>query len=240
MLALSSRLPAGDAAGPGVLTFLIADIRGYTSFTRANGDEAAARLAAAFAELAREGVEARGGTVIELRGDEALATFVSPRQALRAAVELQATFADETARDPDLPLGVGIGLDLGEAVPVEGGYRGAALNIAARLCANAAAGEVLASEAVTQLARGTDGIQMQPREPLILKGIDDPVRASAVSTIHDPTQPAPAAVGTRPAATDLPMPLDPVIPLIGRDAEARRLRWAWRARCGAERAAAWS
>ena len=33
-----------------------------------------------------------------------------------------------------LPLGVGIGLDAGEAVPVEGGYRGGTLNLAARLC----------------------------------------------------------------------------------------------------------
>jgi class 3 adenylate cyclase len=34
-----------------------------------------------------------------------------------------------------VPLGVGIGLDAGEAVPVGDGYRGAALNFAARLCA---------------------------------------------------------------------------------------------------------
>jgi class 3 adenylate cyclase len=48
--------------GAGILTFLIADVRGYTSFTQFHGDEAAARLAAKFAEIAREGVEARGGT----------------------------------------------------------------------------------------------------------------------------------------------------------------------------------
>ena len=45
--------------------------------------------------------------VIELRGDEALAAFASPRQALRAAVELQARFVEETLADPALPLGVG-------------------------------------------------------------------------------------------------------------------------------------
>ena len=65
----------------GIQTFLIADVRGYTTFTQARGDEAAARLAAKFAALSREGVEARGGRVIELRGDEALAVFSSPRQA---------------------------------------------------------------------------------------------------------------------------------------------------------------
>lgn len=47
-------------------TFLIADVRGYTLFTQERGDEAAAKLAARFAAVAREGVEARGGSVIEL------------------------------------------------------------------------------------------------------------------------------------------------------------------------------
>ena len=64
---------------PEIRTFMIADVRGYTSFTQSHGGEAAAQLAAAFAEIAREGVEARGGEVIELRGDEALAVFTSAR-----------------------------------------------------------------------------------------------------------------------------------------------------------------
>ena len=59
--------------------------------------------------------------MIELRGDEALAVFPSARQALRAALDLQEQFAGETEVDPSLPLRVGIGLDAGEAIPVEGG-----------------------------------------------------------------------------------------------------------------------
>ena len=79
-----------DQAGagrPGIKTFLIADVRGYTLFTQQRGDEAAAKLAARFAEIAREAVDDHGGSVIELRGDEALAVFDSPRQAIRAAPE---------------------------------------------------------------------------------------------------------------------------------------------------------
>jgi adenylate cyclase len=120
-----------------IRAFLIADIRGYTLFTLERGDEAAAKLATKFARLAREGVEARAGEVIELRGDEALCVFASSRQAIRAAVELQDRFVAETLSDPALPLAVGIGLDAGEAVSVEGGYRGGALNLAARLCGQA-------------------------------------------------------------------------------------------------------
>ena len=70
-----------------------------------------------------------------------LSVFDSARQALHAAVELQAAFREETQADPSLPLMVGIGLDAGEAVAVGEGYRGAALNMAARLCALAGGGE---------------------------------------------------------------------------------------------------
>src|SRR4051812_8066438 len=105
----------------GILTFLIADVRGYTAFSQAHGDEGAALLADKFAEIAREGVEMHGGEVTELRGDEALAVFSSPRAAVRAAVDLQTVFADETVIDPALPLTVGIGIDAGEAVAGPGG-----------------------------------------------------------------------------------------------------------------------
>jgi len=142
-----------------ILTFLIADIRGYTSFTQEHGDEAATRLAMKFAEIAREGVEARDGTVVSYRGDEALCVFGSARQAIRAAVDLQLTFADEVTLDPSLPLRVGIGLDAGEAVPVDDGYRGGALNLAARLCSQAGPGEVLASQGVLHLTRAMEDLR---------------------------------------------------------------------------------
>jgi peptide/nickel transport system substrate-binding protein len=158
-----------------IRTFLIADVRGYTLFTQERGDEAAAKLAAKFADIARDGVEARGGTLLELRGDEALCVFASTREAIRAAVELQQRFVEETVEVPDLPLTVGIGLDAGEAVPVQGGYRGGALNLAARLCGQASAGEILASREVTHLARRVDGVRYEDRGTLSLKGLADVV-----------------------------------------------------------------
>ncbi|HEX6778853.1 MAG TPA: AAA family ATPase [Ktedonobacterales bacterium] len=160
-------------------TFLIADLRGYTRFTLEQGDEAAASLSAQFAALARRVVEARGGKVIEIRGDEALAVFSSVRQALRASVELQQQMDEARLADSTLPP-VGIGLDAGEAVPVEDGYRGAALNLAARLCSLAGPGEVLVSETVAHLARKVDGLAYTERGAVQLKGFADPVRVVQV------------------------------------------------------------
>jgi branched-chain amino acid transport system substrate-binding protein len=163
-----------------VRTFLIADVRGYTSFTQAHGDEEAGRLAARFAELAREAVAASGGEVLELRGDEALCIFHSARRAIRGAVELQRHFRTRVDGQPAFPLGIGIGLAAGEAVPIEGGYRGGSLNLAARLCSIAGPGQILASEMVTGLAGTVDGLRFVERRRVRVKGIERPVRALEV------------------------------------------------------------
>ena len=215
-----------------VLTFVIADVRGYTSYTQTHGDEAAARLANAFAEIAREGVEARGGDVIELRGDEALAVFESSEDALRAAVDLQLVFADEVELHSDLPLRVGIGVDAGPAVPVEDGYRGSALNMAARLCSKAGPGEVLASLGVVHGVGEVEGLAFQDHGDFEMKGIPEPVRVSRVG----PAGLDPDALAARfatdgrpaPVATEIPRALDTATPIVGRDREIHRLRWAWR------------
>lgn len=143
-----------------VRTFLIADIRGYTRFTQEYGDEASARLAAKFSDIVDEGARLRGGKLIEIRGDEALVVFESARQAIRAAMDLQRQFAQETEADSDLPLNVGIGIDSGEAIELEdGSFRGAALNVAARLCAMAHGGEVIVSEGTGHLAGRLPGVR---------------------------------------------------------------------------------
>ena len=166
---------SSGAMAPGLRTFLIADVRGYTAYTREMGDEAAAALAATFATVVREVVEPREGYSLELRGDEAMVVFESARQALRAAVELQDRFVAV-----GLARGVGIGLDAGEAVPTEGGFRGGALNLAARLCAQAKAGEILASETVIHLAARIEGIVYVEPRTLSLKGYAEQVRAVEV------------------------------------------------------------
>lgn len=188
-----------DAAAS-VRTFLIADVRGYTQFTVEHGDEAAAKLAVRFASAAQQVVSARDGRVVELRGDEALAVFSSTRQALWASVELNAYFAKEAEDEGAPPIRIGIGLDAGEAIPVDGGYRGAALNLAARLCSLAGPGEILATETVTNLARKVDGLAYADRGWAQLKGFADPVKVLRI-------QPAEGAEGRSaspaPATPDL-------------------------------------
>jgi hypothetical protein len=155
---------------------VIADIRGYTRYTEECGDEAAAELAATFADMVRDGVEAHEGQLVELRGDEALAVFSSARQAIRASVDLQAKFGDAAVGESGIPLKVGIGIDSGEAVEVsDGGFRGASLNVAARLCGRASGGDVLVSASTVRLAGRLRGLEYSDRGRLRLKGVPEPV-----------------------------------------------------------------
>lgn len=175
--ALGQDAQVEQAAAPSaaIFVFLIADIRGYTSFTDRHGDEAAARLATRFAEMARAVMERWDGRLVEMRGDEALGAFASARQAVRAAGDLHARYLAEASAHPELPPGIGIGLDIGEAVPVDNGYRGAALNRAARLCSLAGPGDTLVSPGVFYVAPHVDGVRFIPRGQEQLKGFPEPV-----------------------------------------------------------------
>ncbi|MCU1658656.1 MAG: extracellular solute-binding protein, partial [Pseudonocardiales bacterium] len=196
-----------------VLTFLVADIRGYTTFTQQRGDEAAEKLTAKFALIVRDLVAQFGGTVFELRGDEALCVFSSPRQSLRLAVALQQRFVEETVDDASLPMTVGIGIDAGEAVRGPDGYRGGALNLAARLCSLAKAGEVLTSPEVAHVARTVDGIRYAVLSRVALKGLAEPIRPVRVFPEgEDPARQLAALVpqftrAPTPAVRWLPRPL---------------------------------
>ena len=165
-------------------------------FTAEFGDEDAARLAMKFADVVGKAVLARNGTLVELRGDEALCVFDSARQALHVAVELQAAFREETQADPSLPLMVGIGLDAGEAVAVGDGYRGAALNMAARLCALAGGGEIVASRDLIHLTGAIPGLTFVDLGPRELKGLPQAVTPMRVEANEAPpdVEPLPATI----------------------------------------------
>ncbi|HZB98165.1 MAG TPA: NB-ARC domain-containing protein, partial [Candidatus Sulfotelmatobacter sp.] len=190
---------------PMLLTILIADVRDYTRFTVERGDEQAARLADRFAALCEDVIGRYGGRVIELRGDEALSVFSSARQAVRGAVALQEAFRHAVDEEPSLPLTVGMGLDAGDVIPVRGGYRGGALNLAARLCSIASGGEILASETVIGLARKIEGIAVVDRGQVTLKGLAAPVHVLQIGgegTLPEELPPLQPAVTARP--TNLP------------------------------------
>ena len=204
-----------------IQAFLIADVRGYTRFTHEHGDEAAAALAAKFARIARETVGEGGGEVIELRGDEALGVFASARDAVVVALTLRDRLEAESVDDPELPLRSGIGLDAGEAVPVERGYRGAALNLAARLCARAGPGEILASQEITHLAGRVEGVRYVDEGRARLKNL--PGAVEVVRVVRERTSAAESAPPSRSGAREVRSGEPGAVSLYGRDDEIARI-----------------
>jgi hypothetical protein len=173
--------------------------------------------------------------VLEVRGDEVLAVFSSARAALRAAIVLQEQVGQASATTPEQPIRCGIGVEAGEAVAVPGGYRGQAINLAARLCARAGAGEVLAGEAVIGLARKVAGLVFQDRGLATLKGTARPVRitqvvAAPTETPSEPLLARASAPGPEPAESPLRgvamgnfLSAEPRYRLVAREAEIARL-----------------
>jgi class 3 adenylate cyclase/tetratricopeptide (TPR) repeat protein len=210
-----------------VHAFLIADIRGYTSFTVAHGDEAAARLTTRFATICREVVDELDGRVAELRGDEAMAVFSSTRSAVRAAVRLRARFAESLEADAHEPLRVGMGLDAGEAIPVEEGFRGAALNRAARLCSVAGPGEILTTAGIVHLTGIIEGVDYSERGSLELKGFIEPVPIFEVRSAADAVLSSSADSATEARLQVFPfggfLGSLPVNSLVARDAQVSSL-----------------
>jgi len=165
---------------PELRAFLFANIRGYVAFVAQHGDVAGADLQTWYASMVEERVRARGGRVLELVADEALAVFVSPRQAIQAAIELQEQFQQIIEGDRHLPLTLGVGVEAGEAIPYRGKYTGSVVHLAARICSLTGPGEVLIGETLSRLVRKVDGLIFVDRGQSELRGYPDPLQITQV------------------------------------------------------------
>ncbi|HEX7224734.1 MAG TPA: adenylate/guanylate cyclase domain-containing protein, partial [Candidatus Limnocylindria bacterium] len=157
--------------------FLFSDLRGYSAFVERHGDQVARQLLARYRHAVREAVAARAGAEIRTEGDSFYVVFESVSDAIHAALAIQQALA--AAGEPAIVAGVGI--HAGEAEDSDEGIVSSAVNIAARICAVAPAGETLVSETVRALTRSyLRDVRFVPRGQRRLKGISEPVRLYAV------------------------------------------------------------
>lgn len=140
---------AETATSAEVHTFMFADLAGFTALTEAHGDNHAADLALDFATNVNGWLESVGGGDLKLIGD---AVMVRTSDAT-AALELALMIVDNLPNSGDYPA-VRIGLNTGAAAARNGDWFGAAVNLAARVAAHAAAGEVLATTTTVEAAGG--------------------------------------------------------------------------------------
>ncbi|KAA0232462.1 MAG: hypothetical protein JJLCMIEE_01376 [Acidimicrobiales bacterium] len=117
--------------------FAFIDISDFMAYTEKNGPHAAIEVLTRFREDVRDVSARRGVRVAKWLGDGVMLVAVSTDSTIAAAAELMLRVADEE-------FDVHIGIAEGEVLLFEGDdYIGQAVNLAARLCEAAAAGEIL-------------------------------------------------------------------------------------------------
>jgi len=126
-------------------------------------------------------VSKHGGAEIKSEGDSLYVVFPSASSAVLCALAIVESAAEETKARPERPMHVGIGVHAGEVVEHEDTFLGSAVNIAARVCALAAPGEVLATATVRGVTQGSIPVSFTPRGRKRLKGIAEPVELFAVT-----------------------------------------------------------
>jgi pimeloyl-ACP methyl ester carboxylesterase/class 3 adenylate cyclase len=146
-------------------TVLFTDIVGSTDRATELGDRRWRALLTEHDELCRAAFERHGGRLVKTLGDGALATFDGPARGIRSACAV---------RDAVTDLGIEIraGLHTGECEVIGADIGGVAVHIAARVSAQAQAGEVLVSRTVKDLIAGS-GVELADRGMHALKGVPE-------------------------------------------------------------------
>ena len=159
---------------PAAGTFVFADLAGYTALTARWGDEIAAEVAIALADVAGELAAEHGGRLVKSMGDSVMLRTPTAAAGVRLGIALAQAAPALRAR---------VGIHCGTAVEHAGDYFGLAVNLAARLSAQAAPGEVLVSEP-TWRAAGMHGCGAPARAvalgPWVLGDAPQPVDVLAV------------------------------------------------------------
>ena len=175
VLAASGQLPARVQRPPAIA---FVDLAGYTTLTEEHGDEVAATAATALHDLADRTVRRHEGRIVKQLGDGVLIRFPSAEQALLAVTELMPAVV--AAGLPPAHAGVAAG----PVIVRDGDVFGRTVNLAARLSATAAPGEILVEEGVVVALPGGTA-QFEPLERIQLHGFAETVavwRVGGVAT----------------------------------------------------------
>jgi adenylate cyclase len=151
-------------------TFVFADLVGYTALTEQHGDQAAAAIAREFRRtmcaLSRE----HGAWQVKSMGDGVMIWAPDAGEAMALASQA----VTEVGTRPDL-LPVRVGVHTGAAVMRGCDWYGGAVNVAARLAAEAQPNEALVSGATRDAARGRPGPRLAAPRELLLRGLERPI-----------------------------------------------------------------
>lgn len=138
VVARPDELPEGDTHLSVTRTFCFADLSGFTAYTRAHGPHEAAAILGEFRRVTRNVSVKRGVRIAKWLGDGTMLVSTDTGAAIALGAHLIHHFSDCGVQ-------MRVGAATGEALLFEGDdYIGEAVNLAAKLCAVAPAGEMYA------------------------------------------------------------------------------------------------
>lgn len=155
-----------------------ADLSGFTALTQVLTPAQLSELLTEFGGAVADIVHADGGRVVKFIGDAVMWVSPTPERLIQAAVDLV-----EHPRAREAGLLVRAGLAYGTVLAINGDYFGNPVNLAARLVAAAAPGQILAAAQLREQLPDRPAIA---HIPLTLKGFDAPV---IVFNLHPGTLP---------------------------------------------------
>lgn len=136
----------------GSQTVMFTDLKGSTAMYEQTGDYQAYALVQRHFDLLTECTRRHAGSVVKTIGDAIMATFSSPADGLRAALEMVDAIDALNQPQAELQLGLKVGLHTGPVLAVNANERldffGQTVNLAARIQGLAEAGEIWVSESV--------------------------------------------------------------------------------------------
>lgn len=163
---------------------MFTDLVGSTQISSRQGDARVLEILSRHDEIVRAALANYGGREVKHTGDDIFASFSYVSRAVECAMEIQRAFGEPTSATAAKGR-VRIGISAGEPVSRHEDLFGAAVNLASRICAHAAPGQILVSGAVRELSVGKP-LTFRDRGPIALKGFDDPVRLFEVPLDEPP------------------------------------------------------
>jgi class 3 adenylate cyclase len=164
------KLPSFVTGSDDTMAILFSDIEDSTVLNHELGDRGWVRLLRAHDKIVHDRVAAHEGEIVKAQGDGFMIAFPSSAGALECAVEMQRAFDSGRGRLKKTPIRVRIGVHAGKAIARKGDYYGRNVAMAARVAQSAEGGEILASEAVKELAGGAAEVRFGEARVVELKG----------------------------------------------------------------------
>ena len=158
------------------VTLFFSDIRGFTEYTDAHGDAAAFRMLQFHNTMVQEQIALYGGHIVKTLGDSYMVSFNAARNAMACGIGIQKALAHYNEREGGAKIHIGIGINMGEPILDADDFFGGSVNLAARICAVAGAGQILVSEGVRHVVGKMEGTDYLDRGAFELKGFHEPQR----------------------------------------------------------------